>query len=304
MGDVITPQKRGLPVVLDFFKEIYQIWISERPMQLAAALAYFGLFSFAPVIYIAFTIAALVFRNVDILQAFVTRMGTVLGPELVRSILTMLETFSPNTPKVTGGSLLLTLISIGFLLYAASGVFYQLQYVMNAIWKVPNPSQGTLWIRKQLFSFVMVITVGLLLVVAAAFSFIANWLSSTILAGYLLPSLTFIGFLGLAMISFAVMYKLLPDVKIAWRDVWAGAAAAAFLTAAGSWLLLFLIRNFNLSSALEAAGSFVILLSGFYYFAQIFLFGAIFTRVYAHRYGSLRVQPEQDGASVKGESHL
>jgi membrane protein len=84
------------------------------------------------------------------------------------------------------------------------------------------------------------------------------------------------------------MYKLLPDVKIAWRDVWGGAAAAAFLVTLGTWILILLIRNFNLSSALEAAGSFVIILTGFYYFAQIFLFGAIFTRVYAHRYGSLR----------------
>ena len=86
MGEVITPKKRGLPIAVDFFKEIYHIWISERPMQLAAALAYFGLFSFAPVIYIAFTIASLVFRRVDILQAFATRLGTVLGPELVQAV--------------------------------------------------------------------------------------------------------------------------------------------------------------------------------------------------------------------------
>jgi membrane protein len=257
-------------------------------MQLAAALAYFGLFSFAPVIYIAFTIAGILIRQGEILQAFITRLGTALGPELVQAILSTLETFSPKLPARSEGNLLISLISIVILLYAASGVFYQLQYVMNAIWKVPNPSQGTLWIRKQLFSFLMVITVGLLLVAAATISFLVNWFSSTFLAGNLLPSLTFISFLGLAMFSFAVMYKLLPDVKIAWRDVWGGAAVAALLATLGGWLILFLIRNFNFNSALEAAGSFVILLSGFYYFAQIFLFGAIFTRVYAHRYGSLR----------------
>jgi membrane protein len=289
MGDVITPKKRGLPVVIDFFKEIYQIWISERPTQLAAALAYFGLFSFAPVIYVAFTVASLVFRRVDILEAFITRLGSALGPELVNAILDMLDAFGYKTPE---GTLLMSLISIGFLLYAASGVFYQLQYVLNSIWRVTNPSKGTfmLTVRKQLFSFLMVITVGLLLVAAATISFLSSWFSSTFLAGNLLPSLTFIGFLGLAWISFAVMYKFLPDVKIAWRDVWGGAAAAAFLVTLGGGLLLFLIRNFNLSSALEAAGSFVILLSGFYYFSQIFLFGAIFTRVYTHRYGSLRAE--------------
>jgi membrane protein len=300
MGELITPNKRGLPVVVDFFKEIYRIWISERPMQLAAALAYFGLFSFAPVIYIAFTIASLVFRRADILEAFVIRLGDALGPELVQAILTMLNTFAWNGPASSGGTLLGALLSIIFLLYAASGVFYQLQYALNSIWKVSNPSQGTLklTVRKQLFSFLMVITIGLLLVAAAAFSFFANWLSSTFLSGNLLPSLTFVGFLGLAMFSFAVMYKLLPDVKISWRDVWGGAAAAAFLVTLGGWLILFLVKNFNLSSALEAAGSFVILLSGFYYFSQIFLFGAIFSRVYAHRFGSLHQAPATSGKSI------
>jgi membrane protein len=287
MGDVITPKKRGLPLIVDFSQEIYNIWISERPMQLAAALAYFGLFSFAPVIYIAFTIAALVFRKVDILQAFVTRLSSVLGPALVQAILDMLETFAWKAPE---GTLLLSLVSVFFLLYAASGVFYQLQYVLNSIWRITNPSSGTwmLTARKQLFSFLMVITVGLLLVVAAAVSFFANWLSSTFLAGNLIPSLTLLSFFGLSMVSFGIMYKILPDVRLAWRDVWGGAAAAALLVTLGGWLILFVIRNFNLGSALEAAGSFVILLSAFYYFAQIFLFGAIFTRVYTHRYGSMR----------------
>ena len=297
MGEIITPKRRVLPVVVDFFKEIYHIWISERPMQLAAALAYFGLFSFAPLIYVAFTIAGVVFRKVDILDAFMIRLSSALGPELVQAILTMLETFAWKTPE---GTLLMSFLSVLFLLYAASGVFYQLQYALNSVWKVSNPTQGAwiLTIRKQLFSFLMVITVGLLLVAAAVLSFIANWLSSTFLAGNLLPSLTAIGFLGLAMGSFAVMYKFLPDVKISWWDVWGGAAVAATLVTFGGWLLLFLIRSFNLNSALEAAGSFVILLSGFYYFAQIFLFGAIFTRIYAYRFGSLHQTKATPGLSM------
>ena len=295
MGEINAPEKRGLPVVVDFLKEIYRIWISERPMQLAAALAYFGLFSFAPVIYIAFTIAVLVFRNASVLESFLVRLESALGPEIFQAFLDMLGTFAWRGPGPSSGTLLGSLISILFLLYAASGVFYQLQYALNSVWKVSNPSQGTfiLVVRKQFFSFLMVITIGLLLVAAAAFSFFASWVSATFLAGNLLPSLTFLGFLGLAMLSFAVMYKLLPDVRIAWRDVWGGAAAAAFLVTLGGSLIIFLIRNFSLSSALEAAGSFVLLLSGFYYFAQIFLFGAVFSRVYAHRFGSLH----RDGQS-------
>ena len=118
MGDVITPKKRGLPVVVDFFKEIYRIWISERPMQLAAALAYFGLFSFAPVIYVAFTIAGLFFRKADILQSFMSRLGSALGPELVQAIVQELVQDPHRMQSI--GSLIGTR-SLGIWMYSLSG---------------------------------------------------------------------------------------------------------------------------------------------------------------------------------------
>ena len=99
------------------------------------------------------------------------------------------------------------------------------------------------------------------------------------------------GFMALAMLSFAVMYKFLPDIKIGWRDVWAGAAAASILMTLGGWLIIFFLSKTSFSSALEAAGSIAVLLTGFYYFSQIFLFGAILTRVYAQRFGTLRQNP-------------
>lgn len=301
MGEVLSPKARGLPLVWDFLKEIYHIWISERPMQLAAALAYFGLFSFAPVIYIAFSIVGIFFREEDLISRFLTRLESTLGSGIALAVQGMLESLSRPTSE---GTFLVSLVSIFFLLYAASGVFFQLQYALNSIWRIPYNPEGALLrtLRKQLFSFLMVIGIGLLLVAAAALSFFANWLGSVFTVFGILPSLTGIGFMAWATLSFAVMYKLLPDIRIGWRDVWAGAVAAAILMTAGGWLIVFFIRNTSFSSALEAAGSFVVLLTGFYYFAQIFLLGAILTRVYAYRFGSLRREP--DGNTLAAASPL
>jgi membrane protein len=279
-----------MPSVRDFIKELYKIWLSERPTQLAAALAYFGLFSFAPVIYIAFTVAGLFIDKSALLDRIMTSFEAALGSEITLVIQEMLNNVAS---KATGSTWYISLISMVFLLLAASGVFFQLQFVLNKIWKIPTPTERMMWrtLRKQLFSFVMVIALGLLLVVAALLSFSANWLSSFFTFFGFQPSLTIAVFFILAALSFAVIYKILPEVKIAWRDVWAGAIVAAALVAVGGWLVIFILKNTLFASALEAAGSFVVLLTGFYYFAQIFLLGAIISRIYAHRYGSMRLLP-------------
>jgi membrane protein len=269
-----------------FIKEIYRIWVSERPTQLAAALAYFGLFSFAPVIYIAFIVAGIFIDRSALLERIMASVEATVGPGITEIIQGLLDSV---TSKASGGTWLISLISFVVLLLAASGVFFQLQFVLNTVWKVPIPTERLMLrtLRKQLFSFIMVIALGLLLVATALLSVFANWLSTLFTLLGFQPSLTILGFFLIAALSFAVMYKILPDVKIAWRDVWGGALAAAGLVTIGGWLVAFLINKTSFASALEATGSFVILLTGFYYFAQIFLLGAIISRVYAQRYGSM-----------------
>jgi membrane protein len=283
-------KKRDLLPGADFIKELYGIWVAERPAQLAAALAYFGLFSFAPVIYIAFSIAGIFLDQAELMNRFMIRLESMLGPGLAQAVQDLLNNLVTKTPS---GSLLISLISFGSLLLAASGVFFQIQFALNTVWKVPNPARGALQrtLLQRLFSFLMVIALGLLLVVAAVIGFLMNWLTSVFRLADYLPPLTAVGFIGFAALTFAVMYKLLPAIKIAWRDVWLGAVVAASLVTLGGWLISFFIKNTSISSALEAAGSFVVLLTGFYYFAQIFLLGAILTRLYAQRYGSMRPQP-------------
>ncbi len=282
-------ERKG-PSFSDFVKELYNIWISERPTQLAAALAYFGLFSFAPVIYIALRITGIFIDQADLTGRIMTKLEATFGPGIVKAIQELLSSVSIGS---TGGSLIITLISFFFLLLAASGVFFQLQFALNTVWKVPTASEQAMskMLRQRLFSFVMVIALGLLLTVVAALTFLANWLSTIFMLFGIQPSLIGLGFFVIAAVIFAILYKILPEVRISWRDVWIGAITAALLITAGGWIVIFLIQKTSLSSALEAAGSFVILLTGFYYFAQIFLLGAIITRVYARRYGSQRPPP-------------
>ncbi len=285
-------KERGRSPVVDFIKEIYAIWIAERPTQLAAALAYFGLFSFAPVIYVAFSVAGIFLDQAALMENFMTRLEAALGPGVTQVIQDMLANL---TPKNTGGTFLVSLVSFFFLLLAASGVFFQIQFALNTVWKVPTPAQGATlrMVRQRLFSFLMVIAIGLLLVAAAVLSVLVNWLSSISIRFSFQPSHSMLSFFALATLSFGLLYKLLPDVKVAWRDVWIGAATAALLVTLGGWLILFFMSRTSLSSALEATGTFVILLTGFYYFAQIFLLGAIITRLYAQYYGSMRPSPAE-----------
>lgn len=280
------PERKN-PYIVGFFKETYDIWISERPTQLAAALAYFGLSSFAPVIYIAFSIAGIFIDKAALWDRFLNRLETALGTGVAQAIEEMLNNVNIEAP---GGFFLISLISFLFLLLAASGVFFQLQFTLNTIWKVPISREGALkrTLRQRMFSFLIVIGLGLLLVAGAIVGLVSSWLSSFSILSGSLPFFTTLGFIVLATLVFAVMYKLLPAIRIAWRDVWAGAAVASSLIAIGGWLVIFFIQNTRISSALETAGSFVVLLTGFYYFAQIFLLGAILTRVYAQRSGSMR----------------
>jgi membrane protein len=275
---------------VNFIKEIYRIWVQERPTQLAAALAYFGLFSFAPVIYIAFFVAGIFVDRSALLGRIMTSVKATLGPGITQVIQGLLDSV---ISKASGGTWLISVISFIFLLLAASGVFFQLQFVLNTVWRIPIPTERLMMrtLRKQLFSFIMVIALGLLLVATALLSFFANWLSTFFALFGFRPSLTVLGFFVIAGLSFAVMYKILPEVKIAWQDVWGGAIVAASLVTIGGWLVAFIITKTSFGSALQATGSFVIVLTGFYYFAQIFLLGAIICRIYAQRYGSMRPLP-------------
>ena len=275
-----------------FLKDIYLAWNADNPSQLAAALAYYGLFSFAPVVFIALTVAGLFIDEPATASRMFVQLEDTLGPETAQFVQDVVVNASQRT---SGGTALTPLISFGALLYAASGLFIQLQYALNTIWKAPPASHRGIIasIKARLLAFVMAISAGLLLVLATFVSIVISILASFFGWGRLVPITNFVSMVGLATISFALIYKFLPDVEIAWSDVWIGAAVTALLVNIGGWLVGFYLTYSDIGSAFEAAGALAVLLIAFYYIAQIFLLGAVFTKVYASRFGSKIVPDTQ-----------
>jgi len=273
------------PSLKEFAKELYRIWATERPGQLAAALAYYGMFAFAPVIFIAFWVAGLFIDQLSAANQFYVRLENFLGPEVAEMIQESVEAIASTT---AGSSVIATLVSVVALLLAASGLFYQLQFALNKIWGVPTPERGqtTGLIRQRLFSFLMVIGVGLMLILASVVNVVISWFGSLFSLSPSMPVLNVLGFLGIATLAFALIYKILPEAEITWRDVWIGAIVTAVLIALALFIFGAYLSRGNVGSAFEAAGAFAVLLIGIYTIAQVFLFGAMFTRVFAAMYGS------------------
>lgn len=280
-------------MIKKFFKEVYRIWIAERPAQLAAALAYYGMFSFAPIIFIAVSIVDFFVDNIDpasqIYQRLDARFGTEIS-NLIQQAVASVKTAPPSS------SILISLISFLALLYAASGLFYQLQYCLNRIWLIPPSAQGQslAFIRQRLFSFFIVIGFGLVGIVLIFADILLSWF------GTLLDNFLGFDWGGLLvaklitplviMLIIALFYKILPATKVAWRDVWLGAILSTLLILVAANLAGIFFKYFSPDSALQATGAFTVLLVGFNYIAQIFLLGAICCRVYAELYGSRRIQ--------------
>jgi membrane protein len=282
----------NLNTVKDFIREISQIWVTEKPNQLAAALAYFGMFSFAAVIYLAYLIAGIFINEVAAAEQFYTRIESVLGPETAAFIQ---DSVSAIATANESESWIISIVSLISLLFAAMGLFLQLKYVLNRIWGVPLIQVGNRLaiIRQRLFAFIMVIALGLMVILVTMVNVIFAWLGS-IMEDYfvnseLLTILNILALLAVIVLANAFIYKVLPDVKLAWRDVWLGAAAATLLMALGGLVIGLYFKYGGVGSAFQAAGAFAVLMISIYYFAQIFLLGAIITRVYAHRSGSQRV---------------
>jgi membrane protein len=278
---------KKFPRLTEFFNQVYNIWINERPTTLAAALAYYSIFSIAPVIYIVFTIAGIFLDELVLAERLYARLGNIFGSEMVSALQSAIQAIDLSS---SGGSVLGTLLGFLALIFAASGLFYQLQFALNVIWKVPPPGRGgTLrLIRQRLFSFLVVIGLGLFLVVMAFLSVVYSWLSS-LLNLFNLDSVFPVLILSfLMLLIIALVYKILPETKINWSDVWLGAAISTAMILLGVYLVRWFFSIGQFTSAFEAAGAFAVLLVMFYYISQIFLLGAVITCAYADNFGSRR----------------
>ena len=289
-------------VLFGLLKETFQEWQDDKASRLAAALAYYTVFSLAPLLTIAIAIAGAIFGEKAAQGQLVGQIQGLVGDSGAEVIQSAIQ----NASKPNIGSIA-SIISIVVLLFGASGVFAQLQDALNTVWEVEVDPQLGIWgfIRKRILSFGAVLGIGFLLlvslVVSAALSGLSNYMSDVIPGIDLLwrllnltISFTVITFL------FALMYKYLPDVKIKWSDVWIGAAITSVLFALGKYALGLYLGRSSFGSIYGAAGSLMVLLAWIYYAAQILFFGAEFTQVYARRYGS-QIVPDDHAISLSEE---
>jgi len=269
-------------------KTTFSQWRQDQASVMAAALAYYTVFSLAPLLIIIIAIAGAVFGEKAAEGALVTEIQSVIGKDAAQFIQTAIENASSLDPSQGP---IPTLINICILLFGASTIFAQLQKSLNRIWKVePPPGNGIMhFIRKRFLSFSMVLVIAFLLLVSLVISTILVILGTylrTLVPGftYLWQILNFLVSFSIITLLFAMIYKILPDAKVAWKDVWMGAAIAAVLFEIGKFLLGFYLGKTGLSSAYGAAGSLVSILTWVFYSAQILFLGAEFTQVYVKSY--------------------
>ena len=290
--------KRIFEVVKDAIKE----FLEDKAMRLAAALAYYAIFSIGPLLFVLVAIAGWIFGDQAVRGQIHGQIAGLVGDESAKTIESMMAAKKLGTSPIT------TVLGVVTLIIGASGVFGQLQDSLNTIWEVKaKPGMG-IWsfLRDRFLSMSMVLGLGFLLLVSMVLTTAVQALVSR--GGQLLPipdAVTavlsaVVAFLVVALL-FAMIYKFLPDVKLQWSDVSVGALVTAGLFTVGKFLLGLYLGREGMASSYGAAGSVVVILLWIYYSSIILLFGAEFTQVYALKRGH-KLEPSKYAVPVTREA--
>ena len=286
--------RRNLALV----KEAARAWSEDYVPSMGAALSYYSLFSIAPLLLIVISIAGLVFGEEAARGAIFGPLQGLIGADSAKAVESLLQA----ADKPTQG-LVSTIIGVAVLVLGAMTVFGELQNALDRIWRAPARVRASgLWnlVRTRLLSFGMILGLAFLLMVSlvlsAALAVLGKWWGPAF--GALAHGVDILVSFGLITVVFALIYRFIPRVHVAWHDVWLGAAFTSLLFAVGKFLIGLYLGRASIASAFGAAGSLVVLMMWVYYSAQIFLFGAELTWVYAHELGSRRghVRPEVSSA--------
>lgn len=273
----------------DLTKAAVNSWIDDYAPSMGAALAYYTMFSIAPLLLIVISIAGFVFGADAARGEIVGQLRTLMGDDGARAIQSLLESVSQP-----GESLAATLFGLALLLIGATTVFAELQDDLDRIWRAPERNQRSgLWglLRARLLSFGMILGIAFLLLVSlvasAALAVLGKWWGPLFVGWEAVAhAVNIIVSFALITVIFAMIYKIMPRVQIRWHDVWIGAAVTSLLFAIGKFLIGLYIGKSGVTSGFGAAGSLVAMLVWVYYSAQIFLLGAEFTWTYSNTYGS------------------
>jgi membrane protein len=288
--------------ISDLFKDAAVNWVHDYAQSMGAALAFYTMFSIAPLLLIVISVAGFFFGEEAARGEVFEQLQGLLGSPGALAVQDLLD--SAGRPA---DSVMATVFGLVFLFIGATSVFAELQDALDRIWRAPQRAKVSgPWgiVRARLLSFGMILGIGFLLIVSLAFSAglaaLSKWWDplSTGWATLANASELSLGVL-LATIVFALIYKTMPRVRIHWKDVWVGAAVTSLLFIAGKFLIGNYIGRSGISSGFGAAASLVVVLLWVYYSAQIFLFGAEFTWAYSHRFGSRRGQVPAAGPGAQ-----
>ncbi len=279
-------------------------WIDDYAPSMGAALSYYTLFSIAPLLLIVTALAGMVFGDAAARGEIFGQLRDLMGDQGAAAVERLLQ--SAHRPH---GGLVATVAGVAMLLLGATSVFGELQNALDRIWRAPARQKASGWwllLRSRLTSFGMILGIAFLLMVSLIVSALLSAVGKLwgpAFAGWetLAHGMDIVTSFGIVTLLFAMIYKIIPRVRVAWRDVWIGAAVTSALFAVGKFLIGLYIGKSSVASAFGAAGSLVVMMMWVYYSAQIFLLGAEFTWVYAHAYGSHRGEP-RPAPAIRRES--
>jgi membrane protein len=303
---MITKSVRFVKTLGALFRDTFRDWSQREPFNNSIIIAYYTIFSLPGLLVIIINLAGYFFGNDVVTERISTQIQGLVGGNTAKDIQGIIDKASSSKD-----STLASIIGVATLLFGATGVFYQVQQILNKIWEVkPKPKQKLLkLIKDRLFSFGLILVVGFLLlvslVISTALTAVSDWISDRLSEAFtILFHLADIAVsFSVVTFLFAAIYKFLPDAKIRWRDVWIGAIVTASLFVIAKYALGLYFGNSDPASTYGAAGSVILIMLWVSYAGMILLFGAEFTKVYARHYGH-PVQPSEAAVSTNGAESL
>lgn len=288
---------------LDLGRKAVSAYIDDYAPSMGAAIAYYTMFSLAPLLVIVIAVAGTIFGAEAVQGQIVAQIGGLIGNEGALFVQRLVRSASD-----TGKGLVASLVSLGVLVIGATTVFAELQHALDRIWHVPkSQTPSGIWalLRARLLSFGLILGLAFLLmvslVVSTAVAALGKW-TRGVMPGWevMLQSLNTIASVSISTVLFTMIFKLMPSTRIAWRDVWIGGLVTAVLFEVGKLLIGLYLGKSAMTESFAAAGSLVVLLAWVYYAAQIFLLGAAFTKVYADEHGSLKAETQTESPPAAG----
>ena len=287
---VQAPAKPTLQAWWTLVKTAVSSWLDDYAPSMGAALSYYTVFSLAPLLLIVVSVAGLVFGQDAVRGELFAQLQGLMGADAAKAVQDLLVSVNKPAQGILG-----TIVGIALLVFGATTVFGELQDALDRIWRAPARAKGGLWslLRARLLSFGMILGLAFLLMVSlvlgAAISALGKWWGPAF-GGWetLLQIVNLLVGFGLTTLVFAMIYKMMPRVKVQWHDVWLGALVTSLLFTIGKFLIGLYIGKSGVASGFGAAGSLIVVFIWVYYSAQIFLLGAEFTWIYAKTLGSLR----------------